>query len=262
MSRQDICVLYDEKYYNRVIDITKKIIFKDYRFNYNKTIENFFYIASLFSLGRFDEAEEHCLKCIKVYKEKNINSNNFYDMLSYIYFHKGEYHRYFNSDLFQNISNRKYFSKGLYYTIQSIIKEYKGIEIHGYEEEKILQHIKCRHDKEYFMDSEKILSIVRENFSKAEVYYSGYHVFKIFKCDSVALGPNHVIYDYLKVIAGEDDPSTIITVYPIRYSGDLNFVDITNQYNQNVKLTNNDEEKRYASRKRERFNKRQAGKKK
>ncbi len=263
MGRSNLDLLVKQHFYKHVLDITGERIFHGRKIDFKNSTYNFYYVLSLYMIGRFDESLEHCQKCIEKYEGCEKDIGNFYDVLSYIYFRKGDYHRYFSNELFQKISNKRYLSKGLYLNVlPTILYDQKGINLFETNSKALLNHIEKKHGDSYFVDSEKVLSIVSENFSKAQKFYSGYHIIKAFKCDGVAIGPSHVMYNYLLAVSKTDCPDSIITIYPIQYPGDLTYSDITDEYNNKMESFNAAEKKEFGSRQRERFNKRQASKSK
>ena len=233
-----------------------------YRDTVNFRSAYYFRIRALLLMGDFDHATRLCNEVLEI-SDNPVIINNANYFLSNIYFYKGDYKRSLQYHAKCDIEHQNR-SKDFVSIISGLAARDPKVHDAVYCRDMMqLKESLVKYQGNNFKISLGLLiDLVVRNFSSSRTYYENYAYFKIFRINSAGASGNdedNGCCDYVKVIFKEEgNPFSIATMYPIPQAGDLEYTDITAQYNEFNGLSSDSSQRQRAI---DRFNQRQSLKK-
>ena len=240
MSNKRIDKLTRDRYYNQVIYEIESNNFEGEERMIKYPFISLYYSISLIAISRFDDAERVILKCLNHNYEGYNDDNHFKDLfsclLAEVYFYTGRYHKIF--PLLPHLNDFdivKLFKRNI---LPQMIDEYfeaNNIDIHVRKDliTSPLKHIEEKHGFAFFKNPSDVLELVRKNFDKTPTYNEKFAYLKVFKCDNVGIfHKNHTACNYIFAASSSKDADSILSLYPLQNPGDMEYYDITDEYNK------------------------------
>ncbi len=196
----------------------------------------YFRIKALILMGDFDHAARLCNEILE-YSDNPVIINNANYFLSNIYFYKRDYRKalQYHAECGSEYQNKP---KDFLSIISGLAARDPKVHDAVYCRD-LMQLKECLvrdQGNNFKVSCGLLVDLVLKNFSSSRTYYDNYACFKIFKLNSVGIpnrGESTECSDYVKVIFKEDgNPLSIATMYPVAQAGDLEYTDITAQYNE------------------------------
>ena len=251
--KQNFEGMYKGYHLDELLKTTKYYVGRLSEVNSTSYVAYYYRIKTLIFLAEFDEAKDLCEQVIKKSQASGNKASRFaYLYLSQIYHYRNEFIKaiYFYKkymDLCENI-DPVLLKKNKDQTIRKLLIESNIPFVNN--KDNIKARMRRYHSEDFgerWSIYKKIVDAVMDNFNNATCYYEGKLYVRFFRCQGVTMeNSNNTsnIKDYLKVSSYSDSPDTIVSIYAVKSVGDLDYIDITQQFN---KLKGNSRKKELGS---------------
>lgn len=191
-----------------------------------------YYIKSLITYGRFDEAEAICYEAL----DSGILSAENNELVKYylfeIYYFRKEYYKCMGlrNELKSDSEIQKKRNFDLFGSIAVEANPELYDKIFCVKKRTLEGHILTRRAVHCKIDTKLMIDAIFDNYYKTKPYYQNLSIIRVFRCFNAGSSDHKGITtscDYIVAVSVKDDPKTMVTCFFVDSPGSLEYYDIT-----------------------------------